>query len=695
MSAAECELCADEMPELDMSKFQKIKILGKGSYGHVFLAKNKETLESVAIKSSAVPAELTVADSSWMVDGQTIYIEGAGYYQVVGDPTSPTTVNVINTGAVGNAAAGETVATGAGVSPGGVAGATGATGAAGANAFTNVTSPFTTPAVGAAFNAQEELGSDFIREVSALRALAGHPDIVKMIGYNVQTVNAQIVLESAETSLSADIKTHPDKYGAGAASTTRSALYQILRGMNYMNTIGIWHRDLKPQNILVMADGKIKITDFGLAKGGPFQWVAATGTVYTLWYRAPEILIQELLDTAALEYEYGPPAEAWSVGVIMWNMLTAGSDDNVKHRLSGQSEMHQLYMFMKAFGGSRFKYCYGTNTNESECSSLVKNKLRSQLSAEEFAVAFRNADSSTTRTLGVAGIAKDSDTAALLLALLDPNPDTRISIADAMEHSYFDGVREEVNRLYPAPSAVNPDKAVVNAVCVVPTRSEVTEAIWSTIIDWLWEVMHEYRMTPGTLSLGIHILRCFFIRNAVMRREVQGYGCAALYLASRYMDRYPVAIDDMVYISSNTYRANELLRMAKNVLQSIGGQMHLPTSFTYLVEILKEDPQMNAATVHNSKSPYSVTPAKILFAWEGVTFQPVEEPRVLAERAAAWWYGDGDGDIEQLKRNEELYISVFNYLSNKRLKTAAASAQSKTRAPFSSRVTRSMARVYQ
>ena len=61
-------------------------------------------------------------------------------------------------------------------------------------------------------------------------------------------------------------------------------------GMYFMSQRGIWHRDLKPNNIVVMKDGSIRIIDFGLARMGPHEEIKGTGEAYTLWWRPPELI---------------------------------------------------------------------------------------------------------------------------------------------------------------------------------------------------------------------------------------------------------------------------------------------------------------------------------------------------------------------------------------------------------------------
>uniref|UniRef100_A0A9L0THX8 mitogen-activated protein kinase n=1 Tax=Equus caballus TaxID=9796 RepID=A0A9L0THX8_HORSE len=65
-------------------------------------------------------------------------------------------------------------------------------------------------------------------------------------------------------------------------------VYQMLKGLKYIHSAGVIHRDLKPGNLAVNEDCELKILDFGLARPADAQM---TGYVVTRWYRAPEVIL--------------------------------------------------------------------------------------------------------------------------------------------------------------------------------------------------------------------------------------------------------------------------------------------------------------------------------------------------------------------------------------------------------------------
>jgi serine/threonine protein kinase len=87
----------------------------------------------------------------------------------------------------------------------------------------------------------------------------------------------------------------------------KSIMYQQLIGLAYMHKHGFFHRDMKPENLLVKGDA-VKIADFGLAREirsrPPF-----TDYVSTRWYRAPEILLRST--------NYNSPVDIFACGAIM------------------------------------------------------------------------------------------------------------------------------------------------------------------------------------------------------------------------------------------------------------------------------------------------------------------------------------------------------------------------------------------
>ncbi|SAL99010.1 hypothetical protein [Absidia glauca] len=156
-----------------------------------------------------------------------------------------------------------------------------------------------------------------LREVKLLKHFNGHENITSILDMDI--VNLQdfneiyLVQELMEADLHQIIRSGQPLTDAHF----QYFVYQICRGLKYIHSANVLHRDLKPGNLLVNADCELKICDFGLARGYSDNPDSSAGFmteyVATRWYRAPEIMLSFQSYTKAIDM--------WSVGCIFAEML--------------------------------------------------------------------------------------------------------------------------------------------------------------------------------------------------------------------------------------------------------------------------------------------------------------------------------------------------------------------------------------
>ncbi|KAL5108446.1 Phosphorylase b kinase gamma catalytic chain skeletal muscle/heart isoform [Taenia crassiceps] len=158
------------------------------------------------------------------------------------------------------------------------------------------------------------LRAECMREVSILRNVTGHPNIIKLQDVFEEDAYVFLVFELCKGGELFDYLT---KMITLSEKRTRMIMRQMLDAVNFIHSKGVVHRDLKPENILMDAEMNIKISDFGLA-------VYATDvdelheTRGTPGYLAPEVLRCGYYDGQA---PYGQPVDVWACGVIMYTLL--------------------------------------------------------------------------------------------------------------------------------------------------------------------------------------------------------------------------------------------------------------------------------------------------------------------------------------------------------------------------------------
>ncbi|KAL0911487.1 hypothetical protein M5K25_019631 [Dendrobium thyrsiflorum] len=149
-------------------------------------------------------------------------------------------------------------------------------------------------------------------EVSAMRRLNDHPNIVKL--HEVLATRSKIYLVMEHAS-GGELLSHLARRGRLPEPTAARYFHQILSALRFCHAHGVAHRDVKPQNLLLDCNGNLKISDFGLSalpehRREDGMLVTACGTPA---YAAPEIARRRPYD--------GARADAWSCGVILFVLL--------------------------------------------------------------------------------------------------------------------------------------------------------------------------------------------------------------------------------------------------------------------------------------------------------------------------------------------------------------------------------------
>ncbi|KAG8370128.1 hypothetical protein BUALT_Bualt14G0085200 [Buddleja alternifolia] len=298
-----------------------------------------------------------------------------------------------------------------------------------------------------------------LREIKLLRLLR-HPDIVEIKHILLPPSRREfrdiyVVFELMESDLHQVIKANDDL----TPEHYQFFLYQLLRGMKYIHTANVFHRDLKPKNILANADCKLKICDFGLARVAFNDTPTAifwTDYVATRWYRAPELC-------GSFFSKYTPAIDIWSIGCIFAELLTG------KPLFPGKNVVHQLDLMTDMLG-----------TPPPETIQRIRNeKARRYLSSMRrkkpvpLTHKFPNADPLALR---------------LLERMLAFDPKDRPSAEEALADPYF----RNLARVEREPSAQPVTKMEFEFERRRITKEDVRELIYREILEYHPKMLKEY-----------------------------------------------------------------------------------------------------------------------------------------------------------------------------------------------------------
>lgn len=159
-------------------------------------------------------------------------------------------------------------------------------------------------------SADEQAVKRFVNESKAV-AMLSHPNIVNIYDVSVRENVKYIVMEFIEGITLTSYMKHREVLNLREIISYTT---QILRALEHAHKKGIVHRDIKPQNIMLIKNGIIKVTDFGIAKLPNAETISMTDkAIGTVYYISPEQVTGGEIDRRS---------DIYSLGVMMYEMAT-------------------------------------------------------------------------------------------------------------------------------------------------------------------------------------------------------------------------------------------------------------------------------------------------------------------------------------------------------------------------------------
>ncbi|KAF9269016.1 Pkinase-domain-containing protein [Marasmius fiardii PR-910] len=299
-----------------------------------------------------------------------------------------------------------------------------------------------------------QLAKRALREITLLRHFASHENITGLIDVDAISPNFDeiyIFMEPMEADLHQIIK-------SGQHLTNEHVqyfLYQVLRGLKYVHSASVIHRDLKPGNLLVNADCELKICDFGLSRGfesknDEYATHHLTEYVATRWYRAPEIMLAFR--------GYNTAIDVWSVGCIFAELLTG------KPLFKGKDYVDQLNKILNVLGTPDDDVIKKIGSEKAQ--AYVRSlPLKKKIPFKKFIPQ------------------GDPQALDLLEKMLSFDPDERITVPRALEHPWLSAYHDIVDEPE-CPHKFEKWREIEE----LETLDDFRQALWNEIQDYRQEV---------------------------------------------------------------------------------------------------------------------------------------------------------------------------------------------------------------
>ncbi|XP_010745070.2 MAPK/MAK/MRK overlapping kinase isoform X2 [Larimichthys crocea] len=242
-----------------------------------------------------------------------------------------------------------------------------------------------------------------LREVQAMKRLSPHANIIQLheLIFDKETGTLSLICELMEMNIYEFIQGRetplPDH-------TVKNYMYQLCKSLEHMHSCGIFHRDVKPENILIKQNG-LKLGDFGSCRS-VYSKPPHTEYISTRWYRAPECLLTDGY--------YSLKMDIWSAGCVFFEIMS------LNPLFPGTNELDQVAKIHDVLG--------------TPDQSILQKFKKSRAMHFNFP---------PKKGTGISRLIPSCPAPALslLYQMLAYDPDERITAETALRHTYFREIR--------------------------------------------------------------------------------------------------------------------------------------------------------------------------------------------------------------------------------------------------------------
>lgn len=113
-------------------------------------------------------------------------------------------------------------------------------------------------------------------------------------------------------------------------------------------------------------------------------------------------------------------------------------------------------------------------------------------------------------------------------------------------------------------------------------QTEIKDTQRAFLIEWIIDVHRKFRMAPETLYVATHVVDTFLSRQKVVSSQLHKIGVTVLLISTKYEEIYPPNIKDLLVVSENKFKKEEVIEMEKEILAKLEYKLTTPSHYRFL-----------------------------------------------------------------------------------------------------------------
>lgn len=408
---------------------------------------------------------------------------------------------------------------------------------------------------------KKDIPFQILREINIIKLLK-HPNIIGVIDVQNVGQNIELVLEYGGESLRSYYqKTDYNK----RVHEIKNISYQLLMGCLYMHKLGVIHRDLKPDNVLIISSEPVpivKLCDFGLAKKiPPFKNEYNSYQICTLQYRPPELFTTN-------NQNYGTAVDVWSLGCLLYEFVIG------KPIFEGSTETVVLKNILSKIPITQ---------EDLDNNNLEHIKLEACNNEKFYKLTpLYNIDMNDNNI-----VTELDDLKELLQSMLILDQNKRINLEKACKNKYFCEIEKDYKELI---SLLEANRVKYYQYFNVRAKlpKQIPVELRNIYIEEIISLYDHYVINEQAILIAINIFDQFICSKTIKVKEIidslDKISVCCLVLASKYIDLAPLNIKNFVVKYSETL----LIYWERTIIQTINYDLNQPTLLNFYKELIED-----------------------------------------------------------------------------------------------------------